>query len=110
MSATANWSYTNKATVWPLTEQNGGWDNNLTYGDPYTIDCTWKGGGETAIDNQGQEFVSKMTFYHEDDRVKFGDLIAMGEGTDISLADAIRSHAEFDMSFFAEAPDYVSLT
>ena len=51
-----------------------------------------------------------MTYYHEDKRVKFGDLIAQGATTDRSQSDPIQLHDEYDMSFFGEEPDFKSVT
>lgn len=111
MSNTANWSYTNTATVWPITENTGGWDNeNFSFGEPYQIACTWKGGGDLAVNQSGNEFVSKMTFYHEDARVKAGDWIAAGVETDRLNGSEIKAHTEYDMSFFNEAKDFMSIT
>ena len=116
MSTTANWSYTNVATVWPHTssaETGGGWGDGGTndeYGEPYAIKCTWVGGGETATNSKGVEFAPKMTYFHEDKRVKFGDLIARGATTDRSQSDPIQLHDEYDMSFFGEEPDFKSVT
>lgn len=114
MSTTANWSYTNVATVWPHTssaDTGGGWGGGSSdeYGAPYQIACTWVGGGETATNNKGVEFAPKMTYFHEDKRVKFGDLIARGVTTDRTESDPIQAHDEFDMSFFGEEPDFRSV-
>lgn len=110
MSDTSRWVYTNKATVWPLLQEQDGWsDSAAVYGEPYLIDCSWAGGGKKVADRQGNEFVPKITFWHEDKRVKYGDWIARGEQTDRLLGDPIRSHVEYDMSFFGENPDYVSM-
>ena len=114
MSTTANWSYTNVATVWPLQDTGDGWGDPVPkYGEPYQIACTWKGGGEKMTNNDGREFVSRMEFYHEDPRVKYGDWI--GRGTlqaheRVSHGDPIQSHTEYDMSPFGEQPDYRSAT
>ena len=115
MSTTANWSYTNVATVWPHTtsaETGGGWGGGSSdeYGAPYQIACTWVGGGDTTSNHKGEEFMPKMTYYHEDKRVKFGDLIARGATTDRSQSDPIQLHDEYDMSFFGEEPDFKSVT
>ncbi len=115
MSTTANWSYTNVATVWPHTssaDTGSGWGDPAgeEYGDPYAIQCTWVGGGETATNNKGEEFAPKMTYFHEDKRVKFGDLIARGVTTDRSESDPIQAHDGYDMSFFGEEPDFKSVT
>lgn len=115
MSTTANWSYTNVATVWPhldTVDEGSGWGDPVgeEYGEPYAIQCTWVGGGDATINSKGVEFVPKMTYFHEDKRVKFGDLIARGVTTDRTESDPIQAHDEFDMSPFGEEPDYRSVT
>ena len=113
MSQTANWSYTNVATVWPLLTElvDDGWGPSIqpTYGEPYEIMCTWEGGGDLVQGNDGQAFAPAMQFYHEDSRVKFGDLICKGVETDQLNADQIRAHKEYDMSFFGELRDFLSV-
>lgn len=105
MSDIARWAYKNVATVWPLIP-----NTRDDYGEPYEIACTWVGGGEQMINNDGREFVSKMKFYHEDERVKYGDLIIKGVSTKINSADRIQSHTEYDMAMFNTNPDYLTVT
>ena len=113
MSTTANWSYTNTATVWPLVAEADGWvSDEPTYGTPYQIACTWVGGGEkmTASSTDAAEFTPLYRFYHEDVRVKFGDWIARGTETDRLAGDLIKAHIEYDMSPFGEDADFMSVT
>lgn len=111
MSETAEWAYTNTATVWPVLPETDSWGGSVpSYGAPYQINCTWSGGGEeTSTTPDGREFVPKYKFFHEDKRVKYGDLIAKGVQTDQLAADPIQNHTEYDMSFFEEEPDFVSV-
>lgn len=111
MSTIANWSYTNTATVWPLRESGDGWGGpQVSFGAPYQIKCTWAGGGERVTGNDGLEFVPKMRFWHEDQRVKYGDWIAKGVESYRLNGDQIRQHIEYDMSPFGEQADYMSVT
>lgn len=113
MSTTANWSYTNVATVWPLLASTGdGWDGPAgSYGAPYQVACTWVGGGEKMTNNDGEEFAPSFRFWHEDKRVKYGDWIARGVQTDrIASGEQVKQHVEYDMSFFGEEPDFMSVT
>lgn len=111
MSNTANWSYTNVATVRPVVGRDR--YGAKTYGPEYTIACTWAAentqerefGGQQGA--QGLEFVSKHTIYTEDPRPQYGDEI-MFDGSD--GWEAIRARKSYDMSFFAEIPDYVLVT
>lgn len=115
MSTTANWSYTNTATVFPVVTEADGRIGSIqpVYGTPYQIACTWAGGGDKGgakmTGNNGQEFVPAIRFWHEDARPRYGDLIARGVVTDKRLAAIIKSHVQYDMSFFGEAFDYMSV-
>ena len=51
MSATANWPYTNAATVYPRVYDD--WNSTWTTGTPYLIDCTWTANNEVAVDANG---------------------------------------------------------
>lgn len=111
MSETAEWVYTNIATVWPIEGEADGWTNaGERYGEPYQIACTWEGGGdETKVAPDGREYLPKYKFYHQDKRPKYGDLIAIGAQTDQLKAGKIQNHVEWDMSFFGEKPDFLSV-
>lgn len=118
MSSLARWSYTNVATVWPFVSRDprGGTE---TFGAPYQIACSWiSGAGRnrasavgTRTDQAGLEYLVKQTFYTEDKRPVFRDMIARGEhaGTwQAAGADKVREVKEYDMSPFGEAdsPDF----
>lgn len=112
MSKTANWSYTNVATVWPksgIPAFGGG----FAFGSPYTIKCTWTiTDGQNRRDSSGIEFVATADFFHEDKRVKYGDMIVRGSQLDSAEptrdAREIRAHVDWDMSFFGEEQDFRS--
>lgn len=117
MSNTANWSYTNVATVYPHTGYDG--ESNVdTYGQSYLVKCTWKDEAPNAlgayIDSLGVERVRKTTFYTEDNRIKQGDFIVKGDKTSLSLeasnAEKVELVLEYDMSAFGEIPDYEVVT
>lgn len=117
MSNTANWSYTNIATVYPHIKYDGE-KNTHVYGTPYLIKCTWKDETPSAlgayVDSLGVERVRKTTFYTEDRRVKQGDFIAKRDTSSLSLelanADAVNYVLEYDMSAFGEINDYEVIT
>lgn len=121
MSSVARWSYTNIATVWPRGKKdrlNGG----STWGEPYTIKCTWTATSERRADSgssSGKEFTSMCDYFHEDARVGYMDKIKKGDHTAVSdpsapgFANDIRSHLEWDMSMFKKGgkpdiPDFKS--
>lgn len=106
MSTTANWSYTNVATVRPFVEINMD-TGKTTYGDEYEIACTWAAKSEQVRDENGAEFVSRHMIYTEDKRPKYLDMI-MFDGSD--GWEEIRSVTNWDMSFFNEEPDFLLVT
>lgn len=106
MSATANWSYTNTATVKPFISIDQ-WSGETTYGEEFEIACTWTAKSEQMRDDKGKEFVTKNIIYTEDARPKHLDLIRLNGKDDFQ---EIRAVNEFDMSFFSELPDYELVT
>lgn len=81
MSAAANWSYTAKATLWPLLAR-ADWNGADTFGAPVAINCDYSAEARTMVDGKGREFVSRLTLYTERADVKMGDRIALGLRTD----------------------------
>ncbi|WP_313397142.1 hypothetical protein [Stutzerimonas nitrititolerans] len=112
MSQTANWSYTNTATVRPFLSIDL-MTQKANYGEEYQIACTWAEKHEQVRDmggqggSQGAEFVSRHMIYTEDKRPKFLDLIQF-DGSD--GWEEIRSVTNWDMSFFGEEPDFLLVT
>lgn len=118
MSNTANWSYTALATVYPVIRGGGKWGDEITYGTPYLIDCTWQSSNEVVKDDMGKEFVTNNVFYTElkrngvdVQRSERGFYIAKGDTTSqsdprVAGADIIITVKEDDMSFFGEEFDY----
>ena len=119
MSSIARWTYTNVATVWPVTRDRAG---NLLYGQPHLLSCTWKLGGDVQRDAMGNEFVPKSTFYYEADwdaadKPQRNWYIAPRDrrsatGPFEAGAELIAEIVGYDMSMFgaAETPDWVLFT
>lgn len=113
MSETANWSYTNVATVKPYLGIEE-WTGKKLYGEPYEIACTWaidglqresgQGGGGVL---SGSERVITNVIYTEDLRPKELDLISLADSNSFN---EIKKRVEYDMSFFDEIPDVVLTT
>ena len=105
MSATSSWSYTNTATVKPFTgiSEWGG----VTYGEEYTISCTWTAVSQQERDSTGAEFVSRFEIFTEDARPKMLDMIKLNGDAEWQ---EIRSRTFWDMSFFGETPDFRLVT
>lgn len=105
MSATSNWSYANTATIRPLLIRDE-W-GVTTYGEEYTIACTWAAKSEQARDANGAEFICRHQIYTEDLRPKFLDLIQFNGSNGW---EEIRSVTQWDTSFFDEEPDVLLVT
>ncbi|AYQ11351.1 MULTISPECIES: hypothetical protein [Enterobacteriaceae] len=120
MSATANWSYTAKATVW----RNLGKDeygDPLGYSAPLVIDCDYQGGmsekiaGVSAsLGNLGSEVVVKNTLWTEYADAQTGDFIFIGESVEsdplVAGADKILQVIRYADTFNRTADDYALLS
>lgn len=108
MSAISRWAYTNTATVKPWLSQDLDTQETI-YGDEYTIACTWAAESKEMRDANGIEFVSAYIIWSEDARPKHLDLIKLNT-TAVTDWQEIRSHMEWDMSMFADVPDFRTVT
>ncbi|WP_264041538.1 hypothetical protein [Pectobacterium carotovorum] len=111
MSSLANWSYTAKATIWPLTDTDR--YGKPTFGAPVVIDCDYGGDGKRGNSNVGLEFVVKNTFWSEYATAKVGDMIALGESsaaTPPDDADEVKHIIQYADTFERIADDYAILT
>lgn len=120
MSTIAAWSYKSTLTVWPAASHDE--YGQPTYGTPYTLTGSWSIGGETEVDDNGEEFVANSKYYLEiaEDSAnlpKRGGYIMKGDQT--ATANPITAGAEkikkvngFDMTMFgaSETPDWVVMT
>lgn len=81
MNQAAQLVMTDIATVWP----NNGKDEyqQITYGTPFTIPCSFREGGKLTRDDMGDQFVPMSTFRAFVSPVlpKKGDIIALGDLT-----------------------------
>lgn len=104
MSEVARWSYQNTATIKPFLGRDD-WSGTNTYGEPYTIACTWTAASEQVRDSTGAEFVAKHLMFTEDKRPKYLDLIQLNGHADW---EEIRAVTEWDMSSLDEpdSPDF----
>ncbi len=119
MSSLSRWSYTNTATVWPVTVDQYG---QPAYGSPYAIDCTWADTGETQTDDNGSEFVPASTFWFEAEYTdsplpERGDYIAKFDQTGVTDpltagGQEIKKVTSWDVSMFGatETPDWALFT
>lgn len=90
MSAAASWSYTAKATLWPLLSRDA-WSGAVAFGPPATFDCDYSSKSERMTDSKGVEFVTRQIIYTEKADAKQGDMVLIGEhaGADPAAAGAV---------------------
>jgi|SRR6185369_16759849 len=89
MSAAAAWSYTAKATLWPLLSR-GDWSGARTFGPPVTFDCDYSAESIRLTDDKGVEFATRELVFTERADVKQGDMLLVGQST---LADPVAAGA-----------------
>jgi hypothetical protein len=107
VSKTANWVYTNTATVRPWIGENGV-TGEIDYGPDYEIACTWTAEAKLTTANNGEEFMSTNVIYTEDGRPRCQDKILINDP--VAGWQEIRALTSWDMSFFGESNDYKLVT
>ncbi|MFD2756386.1 hypothetical protein [Comamonas terrae] len=80
MSASASWSYTAKATLWPLLGRDD-WAGQDAFGAPVAFDCDYSAKAERRVNARGVEFVTRQLIYTEFAQAKQGDFVLIGEST-----------------------------
>jgi hypothetical protein len=78
LSAAASWSYTSKATHWPLTSFDD-WTAAKTYGAPVVFACDYSAESVRMTDSQGVEFTSRQILHTERASIAQGDMVLIGE-------------------------------
>jgi hypothetical protein len=78
VSAVASWSYTSKATHWPLTGFDD-WTGGKTYGPPVVFACDYSAESKRMTDANGIEFTTRQIIYTELDTIVQGDMVLIGE-------------------------------
>lgn len=81
MSASANWSYTARATYWPLQSRDD-WSGAKVYGAPVGFDCDYSAEAKNMIDAKGVEFTTRQIVFTEFDAVQPGDMLMIGESVE----------------------------
>lgn len=115
MSSLLAWACQSDATVWPFLTRDPR-SGAETFGEPYVIRCNWiSGAGKNRNPNRtdmaGAEYLVKQTFYTEDQRPKFRDMIAIGVHVgqwQDAQANKVREVVSYDMAMFGEPdrPDF----
>ena len=83
MSASANWSYTAIATLWPLLGR-GDWTGQIAYGAPQSFACDYSADAVRMTDSKGIEFTTRQVIYTERADIKQGDMVLIGESAVLS--------------------------
>ena len=107
MSATANWSYTARATIWPQTDTDE--FNKPTYGQPIVIDCDYGSKTRRKSAEAGREISVKLYVWTEYAGAKEGDKLAIGEfdsPTPVDDADVVIDIGRDADTFDRVADDY----
>lgn len=110
MSAAARFSYTAKATLWPLVSR-ADWGGAGQFGAPAIFLCDYSANAQTMRDAQGDEFVTRQVIYTERADIKRGDRILLGvsAAADPIAAEAleVRTVARQADTFQRKADDFV---
>ena len=119
MSATANWSYTAKATYWKAIPNTDGYVGS-TFEPPMQIMCDYAGSNsgrrtQNGAQGLGTEIVIKDTILTEFSTAKKGDYILIGESseldpTEVDGADEIELVTRDADTFDRIADDYTIFT
>ena len=109
MSAAASWSYTSRATLWPLLTRDD-WTGVASYGIPVQIACDYSAEAMRMTDALGQEFVTRQIIHTERADIKRGDMILIGESSVASPVAAgafeVRAVTRYADTFDQAADDY----
>lgn len=108
MSAAAAWSYTSKATHWPLTGFDD-WMGAKTFGAPVVFDCDYGAESIRLTDGKGIEFTSRQVLHTERTGIAQGDMVLIGEWTGDPItakAFEVRAVMRYADTFDGLADDY----
>lgn len=109
MSSAASWSYTAKATLWPLLGRDD-WTGAITFGPPTVFDCDYQAESVRMTDDKGVEFTTRQFIFTEKDDIKQGDRVLIGEHVDPSPITAgafeVRSVTRWADTFDRVADDF----
>lgn len=112
MSSLASWSYTAKATLWPLIAVDD-WSRVGTFGPPSVFDCDYKAEAKRMTDAKGVEFTSSQVIYTERPDIKPGDRVLIGEHAGDPIAAGaweVRAVKRDADTFNREADDFQVVT
>jgi hypothetical protein len=109
MSSASAWSFTSKATHWPLLSRSD-WDGSRTFGAPVVFACDYTAEAQTAMGADGREFVTKQILFTERASIARGDFVLIGVSTNADPiaagADEVRAVTRYADTFDQRADDY----
>jgi hypothetical protein len=110
MSDLSSWSYTSKATHWPLSGRDD-LTGAVVYGAPVVFDCDYKAEALRMTDSRGQEFTTRQVIYTERAVIKAGDRVLIGSSWEVNPLNAgaleVRSVTRYADTFDGVADDYM---
>lgn len=119
MSASAAWSYTAKATHWPLLGRDD-WSGQISFAPAVAFDCDYKSEAVRSADaggtnpSTGVELALRQVIYTEYSAVKQGDYVLIGESAVLDPIEAgaaeVRTVVRDADTFDRIADDYRILT
>lgn len=114
MSSAASWSYTAKATLWPLLALDG-WSGGATFGAPEEFACDYKSDARTRKNDAGEEFTSTHVLYTERSDIKRGDFVLIGtsvetDPTRTAGAEKVMHVGRYADTFERKADDFEIVT
>lgn len=114
MSTLANWSYTSKATHWARLGRDD-WTRQASFGPPTVFACDYMAESRKAVDDRGEEFITREVIHTEKSDIRRGDFILIGLSAALdpaALADAheVRAVTRYADTFENAADDYKAMT
>lgn len=113
MSSVARWSYTAKATHWPL-QTAADWKGARSFGNPVEFACDYQAKAQNMTDSAGREFVSRQQIYTEHVGILAGDRVLIGESTSVDPVEAgaweVKAVTRWGDTFERVADDYLVAT
>lgn len=96
------WSYSQRLTIWPVTTNEY---SEPVVGTPYTVNGSYREGGQASRDDEGNEFLPRATYWFEgtgDQKPGIQWYIVRGElsGDPPTGAELIRRVIEHDVTLF----------
>lgn len=89
MSSLAAWSYTSKATLWPLLSR-ADWGGARTFAAPVEFACDYSAEAVRMTDDRGIEFTTRQILHTERADIKQGDMVLIGTS---ALSDPVAAGA-----------------